>query len=89
MDELRDYRFYNQDMIHPNKTAIDIIWEQFKLVWISSKTEVTLKEIAAIQVAMLHRPFNPQGEAHQLFLKNLALKKANLQKKFPRVTFKI
>jgi hypothetical protein len=38
---------------------------------------------------MLHRPFNPQGEAHQLFLKNLALKKANLQKKFPRVTFKI
>lgn len=89
MDELRDYRFYNQDMIHPNKTAIDIIWEQFKLVWISSKTEVTLKEIAAIQVAMLHRPFNPQGEAHQLFLKNLALKKANLQKKFPRFTFKI
>src|SRR5690606_41752639 len=38
MDELRDYRFYAEDMIHPNQTAINYIWEKFKMVWISEKT---------------------------------------------------
>jgi hypothetical protein len=87
MDELRDYRFYDEDMIHPNKTAIAIVWEQFKLVWISSKTKGLLQEIEAIQAAMSHRPFNPESEAHRLFLKNVAFKKANLQKKLPNLKF--
>jgi len=42
MDELRDYRFYDDDMIHPNKTAINYIWEKFQQVWISSEASITM-----------------------------------------------
>jgi lysophospholipase L1-like esterase len=87
MDELRDYRFYNEDMIHPNKTAVTIIWEQFKRVWIASKTEELQKEIAGIQASLLHRPFNPRSEAHQLFLKNLDQKIVLLQLRLPNIKF--
>src|SRR5690606_28238391 len=57
MDELRDYRFYAEDMLHPNKTAIEIIWQKFSGVWISSGTESLQKEIASIQNGLNHRPF--------------------------------
>jgi hypothetical protein len=87
MDELRDYRFYNEDMVHPNKTAISIIWEQFKYVWIASETEELQKEIAGIQVSLLHRPFNPKSVAHQLFLKDLEQKIVSLQLRLPNVKF--
>jgi lysophospholipase L1-like esterase len=87
MDELRDYRFYNEDMVHPNKTAISIIWEQFKHVWIGSETEELQKEIAGIQVSLLHRPFNTKSAAHQLFLKNLEQKIVLLQLRLPNVKF--
>jgi len=79
MDELRDYRFYTEDLLHPNKTAIDIIWQKFKLGWVSSETEQLQKEIGAIQAGMAHRPFNEQSEAHATF-------KQNLQKKIEGVT---
>jgi hypothetical protein len=87
MDELRDYRFYNEDMVHPNKTAISIIWEQFKHVWISPETEELQKEIVGIQASLLHRPFNPKSEAHKLFLSNLEHKIASLQLRLPNIKF--
>jgi hypothetical protein len=87
MDELRDYRFYNEDMVHPNKTAITIIWQLFAKVWLAPETKELQNEIASIQAAMLHRPFNTESEAHQLFLENLELKKSNLQKKLPHLKF--
>ena len=49
MDELRDYRFYTEDMLHPSKTAISIIWERFNLVWIASETLELQSEVATIQ----------------------------------------
>ena len=87
MDELRDYRFYNEDMVHPNKTAIAIIWEQFKHVWIASETEELQKEIASIQAGLSHRPFNSKSEAHQAFLKDLQQKIAQLQLRLPYINF--
>ena len=87
MDELRDYRFYKEDMVHPNKTAIAIMWERFKSVWIAAETEGLQKEIASIQAGLLHRPFNPEGEAHQLFLKKLQERINALQLLIPGVTF--
>jgi len=87
MDELRDYRFYNEDMVHPNKTAITIIWEQFKGVWIAPETEELQKEIASIQAGLLHRPFNPKSEAHKLFLKDLVQKIDVLQLRLPNIKF--
>ena len=67
MDELRDYRFYEEDMLHPNNLAVSIIWKRFKEVWIASEAEDLQKEIETIQNGLKHRAFNPSGEAHQEF----------------------
>jgi len=87
MDELRDYRFYKEDMVHPNNTAIQIIWETFNETWISSNTKSLQKEIATIQSGLQHRPFNPESEEHQSFLKNLEIKISVLQKKIKHLKF--
>jgi len=87
MDELRDYRFYEEDMIHPNNLAISIIWERFKKVWIALETEQLQKEIETIQNGLQHKPFNPSGEAHKDFQKNLQKKIVAVQQKLPSVKF--
>jgi len=87
MDELRDYRFYKEDLIHPNNTAITIIWEAFKLAWISTNTSDIQKEIAAIQTGILHKPFNPQSEAYVLFLKGLKERIDRLNNQFSHIKF--
>ena len=87
MDELRDYRFYAEDMVHPNQTAIDFIWNQFKSVWIKEESGVTMKKVVSIQNGMGHKPFNPNSEQHQLFLKQLEAKKESLLTDFPFMKF--
>ena len=87
MDELRDYRFYSEDMLHPNKTAIEIIWQKFSKVWISNETESLQKEIATIQAGLLHRPFNADSEEHLQFSINLQKKIKNLQLRLPQIKF--
>ena len=87
MDELRDYRFYAEDMIHPNLTAINYIWEKFKHVWIDNTAHPTMQEVETIQKGLLHRPFNPNSEQHQVFLKNLELKIKTLTQTFPFINF--
>ncbi|WP_456376629.1 GSCFA domain-containing protein [Lutibacter sp.] len=82
LDDLREYRFYNSDMIHPNKTAINYIWENFKQVWIDEKSATIMKEVATIQKGLAHKPFNPNSKQHQLFLENLQTKIEDLQKRF-------
>ncbi len=87
MDELRDYRFYAEDMLHPNKTAIEIIWQKFSKVWISSKTEFLQKEIASIQSGLNHRSFNPKSTENLQFLDKLEQKISALKKQFPHIQF--
>lgn len=87
MDELRDYRFYNEDMIHPNKTAVNYIWEKFKQVWITEDSYQTMQQVETIQRGLNHKPFNPESEAHQLFLKKLQQKKETLLQAFPFMYF--
>ncbi|MDP5092433.1 MAG: GSCFA domain-containing protein [Polaribacter sp.] len=87
MDELRDYRFYAEDMIHPNQTAINYIWEKFINTWFSEDNFAVLAEIEAIQKGSLHKPFNENSEQHQAFLLNLAKKKEQLQQQFPFIKF--
>lgn len=74
MDDLRDYRFYEADMIHPNQQAINYIWEQFKNVWVTEQAQSYFKSIHSIQQGLLHRPLNENSEAHQLFKEQLAQK---------------
>jgi lysophospholipase L1-like esterase len=87
MDELRDYRFYKLDMIHPNDTAISIIWDKFSKVWISSETEEIQREIANIQTGLKHKPFHPSGDQYQFFLKDLKERIKSIQKRFPFIKF--
>lgn len=79
MDDLRDYRFYKSDMIHPNQTAIDYIWVQFKNSWVSESSENLMTEIDSIQRGLAHKPFDEKSNQHQQFLKNLQLKIDNLK----------
>lgn len=87
VDELRDYRFYAEDMIHPNQTAIQYIWERFTGVWFAENTASTLKEIDIIQKGIAHKPFNTKSEEHKKFLHNLSLKKELIISKHPHISF--
>ncbi len=87
LDELRDYRFYAEDMVHPNNLAIDYIWEKFKSVWISEKAEIVMKAVQEIQKGLSHRPFNENSEQHQLFLKSLNEKISSSKKGVPIYEF--
>ena len=87
MDELRDYRFYNADMIHPSLVAIDYIWEKFKRVWLSEDALETSEIVASIQAKKAHRPFHPNSQAHQEFLSKLQNDIESLQLKYPHITF--
>lgn len=68
MDELRDYRFFSEDMLHPNQTAIDYIWERFSENYLSENALEISKEIDSIQKALNHKPFNPNTEQHKKFV---------------------
>jgi hypothetical protein len=87
MDELRDYRFYGEDMLHPNKTAIDYIWERFSENYIDEKEFKTMNQVCEIQKALKHKPFNPNSESHHKFLENLNKKIQLLQNQFPFMQF--
>ena len=87
MDELRDYRFYAEDMLHPSQTAIDYIWKRFSENYISEENFATMEEVSSIQKGLAHRPFNPNTASHQKFLNTLKNKIVKLQEKFPHFKF--
>ncbi|MDR6763907.1 lysophospholipase L1-like esterase [Flavobacterium sp. 2755] len=87
MDELRDYRFYNEDMLHPNQIAIDYIWKLFSENYISQESISTMQEVDEIQKSLRHRSFNPESEQHQKFLAKLQQKMNLLEEKISHIKF--
>lgn len=87
MDELRDYRFYAEDMLHPNSVAINYIWKRFSEATISPESYSIMEEVETIQKGLQHRPFNSNSESHQQFLSKLQDKIAKIQKQFPEIQF--
>ena len=87
LDELRDYRFYNEDMVHPNQIAVNYIWEKFMSVWVSEDALNVMEDINLIQKGLQHRPFNSSSIAHQKFLNNIKEKKNDIQSKFDHIKF--
>lgn len=81
MDDLRDYRYVEKDLIHPNEQAIDYIWGHFSRALFSEKALVDHKELVDIQEAIGHVAFNPESHAHQKFLKRTLEKAEGLNKK--------
>jgi hypothetical protein len=82
MDELRDYRFYKSDLIHPSEDAEIYIWEKWKKAVFSTETQSKVPEIEKIRLELAHRPLNPESGSHRNFLKNLLSKLERLNREF-------
>lgn len=83
MDELRDYRFYANDMMHPSAVAVEYIWERFGDAFLSEQTIGIGNEWRRIRQAMEHRPINPNSESHRAFLKQTLSKLIEYDNKYP------
>ena len=84
-DELRDYRFYKADMLHPNEQAVEYIWEQLVATCFSAEAKQFLEEWRPIKEALAHRPFNPEAAAYQDFVKKTKEKAKMLELKYPNI----
>jgi len=87
MDDLRDYRFYKDDLLHPNETAINYIWGKICDAFLSSESRSMLEEIKAANSALNHRAFDPKSEDHRAFINTTIDKLKNLEKSFPALSF--
>ena len=83
MDELRDYRFYADDMLHPSAKAVEYIWECFCHCYFTQETMEVMKECEGIKNALNHKPFDPKSEAYRKFLSQIVLKITQIKEKFP------
>jgi hypothetical protein len=87
MDELRDYRFYAEDMLHPSTIAVNYIWERFCQTQISETAISVMEEVVTVQKGLAHRPFNSNTDNHRKFLDTLSQKIIKLQEQFLHIEF--
>lgn len=81
-DELRDYRFYAADMLHPSEQAVDYIWERLCETYLSDRARQFLSEWQPVRLALGHKPFAPESEAYCTFMNKTMLKVEELRKKY-------
>lgn len=81
-DELRDYRFYAADMLHPSEQAVDYIWERLCETYLSDRARQFLSEWQPVKQALGHKPFAPESEAYRTFMNKTMLKVEELRKKY-------
>ena len=82
MDELRDYRFYTEDMLHPSGVAVDYIWECLVKTAMSDTLQEYLQEYAPIRGGLYHKPSKPESDAYKNFLASLEEKAKMLKVKY-------
>ncbi|MGC4104672.1 GSCFA domain-containing protein [Ferruginibacter sp.] len=82
IDDLRDYRFYAEDMVHPNYAATNYVWEKFIATCIDEPSQKLMQEINEINAAIHHKPFNANSAAHQKFQQTNLAKIKDLQNRF-------
>ena len=82
-DELRDYRFYKEDMLHPSDQAVEYIWQRFSEIYLNDEAKTFLREWAPLKATLAHKPFNPDSEEYRALMDKTMLKIAELQKKYP------
>lgn len=82
MDELRDYRFYAADMLHPSAQAVEYIWERLVETYFSPEAKAFLDEWRPLKQALGHKPFNPDSEEYRALMDKTMLKVAELRKKY-------
>ncbi len=82
IDDLRDYRFFAEDMVHPNYQATNYVWEKFIHSCIEEDSKMLMKEINALKAAWHHKPFNPESNQHKTFLLTNLKKAEELKLKY-------
>ena len=87
MDELRDYRFYADDLTHPSKMAVDYIWQQFMEACFDKETRGLVESVKEIKNMTEHRPLHPEAPAYRDFLHQILLKIERLSEKCPYFDF--
>jgi hypothetical protein len=87
MDELRDYRFFKNDFMHPNDLAIDYVFERFKEYYFNQDTMSIYNEIQKILNAVMHKPFDPSSSAHKNFVKKIILDMEAIESKNLGINF--
>ena len=85
MDELRDYRFYAADMLHPSEQAVDYIWERLVEWCFSNEAIAFMDEWRPIRQALTHQPFNPESEEYLRFMQQTHERLAAFKKKYPTI----
>lgn len=81
-DELRDYRFYAEDMLHPSQQAVEYIWQRFRATYFGMAAEQFLEDWRPIREARAHKPFHPDSEEHQRFLRAIDEKERRFYEKY-------
>jgi len=87
IDILRDYRFYDVDLVHPNYAATEFVFEKFEESFIEEETRKLMEEVKKISNGYKHKPFQPETKSHESFLKNSFEKVKLLQEKLPQLDF--
>lgn len=87
LDELRDYRFYADDMLHPSPMAVRYLWNRFSDAFFSAETQQIMSEVESIRRGLAHKPFHPGSETYQRFLGQIVLKIERLIRKYPYLDF--
>ncbi len=89
MDDLRDYRFYGGDMLHPNDTAVHYIWEQFMRTYIDADCLNLMQRITKLRQSLAHRVRNPKSQAHQQLLQRQLAEITDLEQKHTFLSFEL
>lgn len=86
LDELRDYRFFTDDMVHPSDLAVDYVWQQFINFGFSTHTRTIIREVEDFRRMQQHRSIHPDSDEHKAFLRKRELQQEELIKKYPFLT---
>ena len=83
MDELRDYRFYAEDMVHPSSQAVEYIWQRFVETYINKDTQMEMRVLNQLWRDQHHKLLHPESKEAQTFMQRLEQRKEQLQKQYP------
>lgn len=87
IDVLRDYRFYDIDLVHPNYAATEFVFDKFEQSFIAEEAQLFMKEIKKINNGYKHKPFQPETQSHKLFLQKNLENVKSLQERLPHLDF--
>ncbi len=89
LDDLRDYRFFSEDLVHPNKVAVDYVWAYFEKAFFENPTRTIVQKLIKLNQAIAHRPLHPDTKAHQVFLRNQLSNIELLEKDYSFLDFEV